>query len=106
MADSNKTEEPTGRRLEKARNEGQFVSSKEVVAATQFVVFLAVAVAWFPGWLSGVKEMVRRALVGAFHSNLDLATLPGILAEMIQHAFLPLAILWLYHGCRLSALRR
>src|SRR5579864_7506059 len=93
MADSNKTEKPTGRRLEKARNEGQFVSSREVVAATQFVVFLAVALAWFPGWLSGVKEMFRRALVGAFHSNLDLATLPGILAEMIQHAFLPLAIL-------------
>jgi flagellar biosynthetic protein FlhB len=92
MADSNKSEKPTGRRLEKARRDGQFASSREVVAAGQFVVFLAVAITWFPGWLSGIKEMFRRALVGAFHANLDLATLPGILAEMIQRAFLPLAV--------------
>jgi flagellar biosynthetic protein FlhB len=93
MADSNKTEKPTGRRLEKARNDGQFASSREVVAATQFLIFLALALGWFGGWLSGVKEMFRNALVGAFHARLDLATLPGILAEMIQHAFLPLAVL-------------
>ena len=34
-----KTEQPTGKRLAKARIEGQFVSSREMVAATQFVVF-------------------------------------------------------------------
>ena len=93
MADSNKSEKPTGRRLEKARNDGQFVSSRELVAATQFIVFLAIALGWFPGWLSGVKEMFRRSLAGAFHANLDLETLPGILSEMIRHAFLPLAVL-------------
>ena len=51
MADSSKTEKPTGRRLEKARKEGQFASSRELVAAGQFLVFLAILQAWFPdGW--------------------------------------------------------
>ena len=77
MADSSKTEKPTGRRLERARKEGQFVSSRELVAAGQFLVFLAIVQAWFPGWLSGMKEMLGQALTGAFHADLDMTTSSG-----------------------------
>jgi flagellar biosynthetic protein FlhB len=93
MADFNKTEKPTGRRLERARREGQFVSSRELVAAGQFLVFIAILGVWFPGWLSGVKEMLGRSLAGAFHDSLDIATLPGILWALLQRAFVPLSIL-------------
>ena len=51
MADQSKTEQPTQRRLEKAREEGQFPSAKEFVGALQFMVFLALlgmgGAAWF-----------------------------------------------------------
>ena len=41
MADqSGKTEQPTQRRLKKAREEGQFPAAREFVAALQFLVFL------------------------------------------------------------------
>ena len=63
MADFNKTEKPTARRLEKARREGQFVSSRELVAAGQFLVFIAVLGIWFPDWLAGMKEMLGRSLL-------------------------------------------
>ncbi len=93
MADSSKTEQPTGRRLERARREGQFASSRELVAAGQFLVFLAILQAWFPSWLAGMKQMMGLSLQQAFHSDLDITTLPSILWVLIQRAFLPLSAL-------------
>jgi len=92
MADQNKTEQPTGKRLLKARQEGQFVASRELVAAGQFLVFIAIIGAWFPGWLTGMKAMMRQSLAGAFHGNLDVVSLPGIAYALLQRAFVPLAI--------------
>jgi flagellar biosynthesis protein FlhB len=88
-----KTEQPTGKRLQKARTEGQFVSSREMVAATQFVVFIVVAFAWFPGWLSGMKEMLRASLTQAFHANLNVGTFPEIVFMPVKRAFVPLSVI-------------
>jgi len=88
-----KTEKPSARRLHKARVEGQFPASRELVAATQFVVFIVIAFAWFPGWLTGVKEMIRASLAEAFHANLSVATFPDIASSLLQRAFLPLSII-------------
>jgi flagellar biosynthetic protein FlhB len=93
MADSSKSEKPTSRRLERARKEGQFASSKELVAAGQFLVFLAIVQSWFPGWLAGMKEMLGRSLAEAFHSELDITTLPGIVWILLQRAVVPLSVL-------------
>jgi flagellar biosynthetic protein FlhB len=93
MADSSKTEKPTGRRLEKARREGSFASSRELVAAGQFLVFLAIVQAWFPGWLAGMKQMLGLSLTEAFHSELDMTTLPSLLWALVQRAFVPLSAL-------------
>ena len=93
MADSSKTEQPTGKRLERARREGQFASSRELVAAGQFLVFLAILGAWFPDWLDGMKEMLGQALTGAFRGDLTVTTLPGIVWVLLQRAFLPLSVL-------------
>jgi len=48
---SQKTEKPTPRRLQKAREKGDFPAAKEFVGAAQFMVFIVAAVAWFPGWM-------------------------------------------------------
>src|SRR5580658_3274083 len=93
MADFSKSEKPTSRRLDKARKEGQFASSRELVAAGQFLVFLAILQAWFPGWLSNMKEVLGQSLLGAFHDDLNLTSLPGIIWELVQRAVLPLSVL-------------
>ena len=93
-ADSHsKTEKATARRLFKARLDGQFPTSRELVAATQFVVFIVIAFAWFPGWLSGMKEMMRASLAESFHANLNVATLPSIASILLQRAFIPLSVI-------------
>ena len=52
MADTGqKTEQPTQRRLERARKEGQFPASRDFVSAMQFAAFVAVAGAWGPDWV-------------------------------------------------------
>jgi flagellar biosynthetic protein FlhB len=94
MADQqSKTEKATGKRLEKARKEGNFVASREFVAASQFLVFLALAGMWFSHWFSGMKQMLHQALAQAFHAELNLATLPGLFWALIQQAVIPIAIL-------------
>lgn len=93
MADANKTEKPTGKRLEKARREGQFPASREIVTAGQFLVFVTIAGACFPGWMASMKAMVRESLEAAFRGQLDVERLPGIASSMMQGAFVPLALL-------------
>jgi flagellar biosynthetic protein FlhB len=93
MADQNKTEKPTGRRLEKAHREGQFVASRELVTAGQFLVFVMLLGSWFPSWLSGMKQMLHESLEAAFRGDLDVIRLPGMVRDFIQRAFVPLGVL-------------
>jgi flagellar biosynthesis protein FlhB len=93
MADSNKTEQPTGKRLLRARNEGQFATSRELIAAANFLVFIGILGAWFPAWLAGMKQMLRLALEGAFQGDLTVTTFPRIAGALLNRAFVPLSIL-------------
>jgi flagellar biosynthetic protein FlhB len=94
MADQqSKTEKATGKRLEKARKEGNFVTSREFIAASQFLVFLALAGMWFGHWMSVMKQMLHQSLTQAFHGELTLTTLPGLFWALIQQAVVPIAIL-------------
>jgi len=93
MADSSKTEQPTGKRLERARTEGQFVSSREIITAGQFLVFVSIAGSYFPGWLSSMKAMMHDSLEAAFRGELDPTRLQGILSYMLQRVFVPLSFL-------------
>jgi flagellar biosynthesis protein FlhB len=93
MADANKTEKPTGKRLEKARREGQFPASREMVTAGQFLAFVMISAAYFPGWMAGMKALVRESLEAAFRGELDATRLPGIASAMMQRAFVPLSVL-------------
>jgi len=88
-----KTEKASPRRLQKARTEGKFPTSRELVAASQFVVFIVIAFAWFPGWLSTMKAMLRTSLVESFHADLSVATFPGLASSLLQRAFIPLSVI-------------
>ena len=88
-----KTEKPSGKRLEKARKEGNFVVSREFIGAVQFLTFIALAGAWFSHWLSVLKQMLHQSLVQSFHRELNLTTLPGMMWSLIQQAAIPVAML-------------
>jgi flagellar biosynthetic protein FlhB len=94
MADTHsKTEKPTPKRYLKALSEGQFPTSRELVAAFQFLVFFIIALSWFPGWFRGMKDMLRAALDVAFHSGLDVENLPTIAWPLLRQAMVPLAMI-------------
>jgi len=93
MANSSQTEKPTPKRLEKARSEGQFINSRQLVTACQFLAFVTIGLAWFPSWLAGMKELLRTSLVEAFRVDITLATLPGVVQELVRRAFIPVAVI-------------
>lgn len=91
MADSSRTEKPTARRLEKARSEGQFVVSRDMITAGHFLMFVILLGAWFPTWFTGMKEMLRESLTAAFQGDLEPSRAPGIARALMDRAFLPLS---------------
>jgi len=93
MADFNKTEQPTGKRIQRARTEGQFATSRDLIAAGNFLVFIGVLNAWLPDWLAGMKQMLRHALQDAFQGDLTITTFPHIAETLLDRAFVPLTML-------------
>jgi flagellar biosynthesis protein FlhB len=87
-SDLEKTEDPTARKLEKAREEGQIARSKELPAAAELVLVLVVlllAGAWF---LGQTTDNFSASFNFDFRA-LDTPTLlPGILARAMFYGFL------------------
>jgi flagellar biosynthetic protein FlhB len=84
-----RTEEPTPKRLDKARKEGQFPAAREFVAAMQFLAFVAVLAGWGGHWFLELRLAMRQALTAAFDANP-----PGTLAiELSRHLLVRLLLL-------------
>lgn len=67
MADAGqRTEQPTAKRLDKARKEGQFPSAPQFVSAMQFLALVAVFEAWGGQWFDEMRRLMRQALAAAF----------------------------------------
>ena len=93
MADrSGKTEPATQRRLEKAREEGQFPAAKEFVSALQFMVFLTLLGAWGAGWFQQFCQSTRSLFVLAFTRELRSEDLTLLAWQLCWKHFLPLAL--------------
>jgi flagellar biosynthetic protein FlhB len=101
MADTGqRTEQPTPRRLEKARKEGQFPVSREFVAAIQFGLFVAIAGAYGGDALSGILRLLRRLMEAAFvRRELTSLECRRLFLVIAQGSFIPL----LYAGAGLAA---
>ena len=70
MADNGqKTEQPTAKRLDKARKEGQFPAARQFVSAMQFLAFVAVIEAWGGQWFAALRLLMRHALAAAFSAQ-------------------------------------
>ena len=88
-----KTEQPTAKRLQKARKEGQFPTARQFVTAMQFLAFVAVLQAWGDRWLAGLRRLMRCAIAAAFAAQPDsqLMALSRTLVIDAVKLFLPAA---------------
>jgi len=87
------TEKPTKRKLEKARREGQFPSSREFLAALQFLTFTVLLSAGASNVLDRARQMGRYFLTAAFHLELTPHSLPRLYRASVGQIFQPL--LWM-----------
>jgi len=87
-----KTEKPTQRRLDKARREGQFASSKEFVSALQFTAFMTLLLEAGPKLFENFKEAMRGMLAQAFRSDLGPSTLLELVRQSFQHTLSPFLV--------------
>lgn len=84
-----RTEQPTERRLQKAREEGNFAVSKEFVAAIQFGAFVTVLTAFSAQWLSKIKEITQFLLGWSFRAEVDRDTVTRLFRDYLLPAAAP-----------------
>ncbi|MCL4784570.1 MAG: flagellar type III secretion system protein FlhB [Bryobacterales bacterium] len=75
---SQKTEKPTQRRIDKAREEGQFAVSREFLGSLQFVAFLALIVTQTPAAVHALVDVLRYFVAEAFSDRLSVEQLHNI----------------------------
>ncbi|HSW51412.1 MAG TPA: EscU/YscU/HrcU family type III secretion system export apparatus switch protein, partial [Bryobacteraceae bacterium] len=90
---SSRTEQPTPHRIDKARKEGQFSSSREMLGAVQFLAFVFVLSRWGGPWLAEARRSTRMVLQQAFHPDLGTTAILGACRDTILGCLVPLA--WL-----------
>jgi flagellar biosynthesis protein FlhB len=88
-----KTEQPTQRRLQKAREEGNFPSARTFVSAIQFLAFVSMLRSWGATWVNAVHETMSLLLHHSMQSELSAGYLLQLSVDMIKRTFMPLAIL-------------
>src|ERR1044072_1825342 len=87
---SQKTEQPTPRRLHKAREEGNFPSAKHLVGAAQFMLFLALMGSGGAHWFLNLRQSTRDVLAKAFAADLSAQQLTQLCVSQAWKAFTPL----------------
>jgi flagellar biosynthetic protein FlhB len=92
VADSQKTEQPTQRRLNKAREEGNFASSRQFIAGVQFGVFVAMLRFFGQKWMTDMALTMRWLLRRAFAHTLTLDDWMSIMWHLAVHCIVPVLI--------------
>lgn len=101
MADQGqRTEEPTERRVQKAREEGNFPVSREFVSALQFTAFVAFLSAFAADWLVEARRAIRSLLVHGFKAEISAEEV----VRLFNVTLLPVAGRLLLVGAMLMAI--
>lgn len=87
-----RTEQPTQRRLNKAREEGNFAVSKELVSAAHFIGVVALAASFGSWFLLRMAMLTRRFLVAAFSGELTRNDVIAVAWNIIAPEFVMLSI--------------
>jgi flagellar biosynthetic protein FlhB len=91
MADGK--EKPTQRRVQKAREQGDFPAAREFVSAVQFCAAITLGGMWFPKWFEGVQSAFRLGLRQAFSRDLTPPDLLVVFHRLSAVTLRPLASL-------------
>jgi flagellar biosynthesis protein FlhB len=92
MAD-NKSEKPTAQRLRKAREDGQFLSSRGMLGAVEFLAFVALAGKLVPAWSRALEHSMSRVLQDAMRGEMGSAEWPALMRGLFLETLTPLAVL-------------
>ncbi|MBZ5575032.1 MAG: EscU/YscU/HrcU family type III secretion system export apparatus switch protein [Acidobacteriia bacterium] len=94
MADKDqKTEQPTQRRVKKARDEGNFPSARVFVNAIQFLAFVSLVHSWGPIWVTAIHRNLAQLLNHASTARMDAMFIVQMSLELVKQTLLPLLIL-------------
>ena len=93
MAENSRSEKATPRRLQKARQKGDFPAAREFVSAIQFLAFVLLGGIYFPAWLRGFENAFRMGLQQSFSHSLTPADLLVLFNRLSLAALKPLAVL-------------
>ncbi len=88
-----KSEKPTPQRLKKAREEGQFPSSRGALSAAQFVIFIWLIATVLPVWNDHLVRAVARLYRTSLTGEIDLFTFPLLLRGLFFETLGPLLAL-------------
>jgi flagellar biosynthetic protein FlhB len=94
-----RTEKPTKRRLDKARREGRFPVSRELVSAVQFAAFVTLLGVWSGSALQGLQDITRKLLESAFRLELT----PHAVVALYRHLLTAIGAPSLLAGASLTA---
>jgi flagellar biosynthetic protein FlhB len=89
MADEQRDEKPTQRRLERARKEGDFPASREFLSSVHFLGFVAIAVTFSGTFLMRTARMMRSLLIRAFTLDLTPREVVSLMREVVAPAMEP-----------------
>jgi flagellar biosynthetic protein FlhB len=93
MADkSGQTEQPTQRRLDKARKDGNFLTAKEFVSALQFMVFLYILSSGGVSWFAGLQQTTRELFALAFADEIRAQDVTHLAWQLFWKQFFPLVL--------------
>jgi flagellar biosynthesis protein FlhB len=90
MADGQKTEQPTPRRRQKAREEGNFASSRQFISGTQFLVFVVLLNFFGEKWVSTMRLAMGSTIARAFTTDFTVNDWRMLLQTLMLRCGLPL----------------
>lgn len=90
MPDAQHTEKPTKRRIDKARKEGNFPSSREFISAVQFLGFVTIAVSFSSVFLMRTARVMRYLFARAFTMEVTRTEIVALVGGVIVPALTPL----------------
>lgn len=92
MADDTgqRTEQPTKRRMERARKEGNFPSSREFVSSVQFLGFVVLLSLFAADGLTRMRHLMRMLFARAFSIDLSPASAVSLARNAIAPGLVPL----------------
>jgi flagellar biosynthetic protein FlhB len=100
MADAQKTEQPTQKRLTEARNRGNFPVSRELVAGAQFLLFVWLLTRRPGEWLVALERSMRQLLEAAFNGPSTIGDMQALTGSLALPLLWPAAKMgaWLVAG--------